>query len=135
MSWGVGVTAGLLVACSLASGQASAQEPQLFSGIAAFYDKDYDDIVASGGTYDPKKFTAAHRTLPFGTRVLVIDPQTRRSVEVVINDRGPFNKGRVLDLSYAAAKALQMIDRGVIHVTVAVQLPMTFTMAATTPAR
>jgi hypothetical protein len=58
--------------------------------------------------------TAAHKTLPFGTRVRVTDSKTGRSVIVVINDRGPFNKGRVLDLSTTAAKALGMIDRGVI---------------------
>jgi len=60
--------------------------------------------------------TAAHRTLPFGTHVRVTDPKTRRSVVVVINDRGPFGKRRVLDLSPSAARALGMISRGVIYV-------------------
>jgi rare lipoprotein A len=54
--------------------------------------------------------------LPFGTHVRVTDPKTRRSVVVVINDRGPFGKHRVLDLSPGAARALGMISRGVIYV-------------------
>ena len=69
----------------------------------------------------PSKFTAAHRTLPFGTRLRVTDAKTHRSVVVIVNDRGPFTKGRVLDLSLAAAKALHMPDRGLIRVTAAVE--------------
>ncbi len=61
-------------------------------------------------------FTAAHKTLPFGTRVRVTDVKTGRSVIVTITDRGPFNRGRVLDLCTRAARALGMIDRGVIPV-------------------
>jgi rare lipoprotein A len=76
-----------VLACSLASGQTSAQDTRQFSGLAAYYSKDYEGIVASGERYDPKKFTAAHRTLPFGTRLRVTDPKTHRSVEVVVNDR------------------------------------------------
>ena len=60
--------------------------------------------------------TAAHKTLPFGTRVRVTDSRTGRSVIAVINDRGPFNKGRVLDLSTYPAKALGMTQRGVVLV-------------------
>ena len=75
-----------------------------FSGMCAYYG-------GRGGG-----FTAAHKTLPFGTRVRVTDPKTSRSVIVVINDRGPFNKGRVLDLSTSAAKALGMTERGVVMV-------------------
>lgn len=107
--------------CGLASGEASAQSPIIISGVAAYYSKDYQGPTASGERYDPNKFTAAHRTLPFGTRVLVTDPRTRRSVVVVVNDRGPFNKGRMIDLSFAAAKALHMTGRGLMKVTAAVQ--------------
>ncbi len=60
--------------------------------------------------------TAAHKTLPFGTRVRVTDVKTGRSVVVTINDRGPFNRGRVLDLCTGAARALGMIDRGIAYV-------------------
>ena len=75
-----------------------------FSGMCAYY-------PGRGGG-----LTAAHKTLPFGTRVRVTDPKTGRSVTVVINDRGPFNKGRVLDLSTSAAKALGITERGVVLV-------------------
>jgi len=75
-----------------------------FSGLGAYY-------AGRGGG-----LTAAHKTLPFGTRVRVTDSKTGRSVMVLINDRGPFNKGRVLDLSTAAAKALGMTERGVVLV-------------------
>jgi rare lipoprotein A len=75
-----------------------------FSGLCAFYS-------GRGGG-----LTAAHRTLPFGTRLRVTDPTSGRSVIVMINDRGPFGKGRILDLSVGAAKLLGMIDRGVIFV-------------------
>jgi rare lipoprotein A len=121
MTWEIWAAACLVFACSLASGQASAENPKQFSGIATYYSKDYEGIVTSGERYDPKKFTAAHRTLPFGTRVRVTDPKTKRSVEVVVNDRGPFNKGYVIDLSFAAAKELDLIGRGKTEVTAAVQ--------------
>ena len=75
-----------------------------FSGLCAFY-------PAHGNG-----MTAAHRTLPFGTRVRVSDPKSGRTVTVTINDRGPFGKHRVLDLSPSAARALGMIGRGVIFV-------------------
>lgn len=79
-----------------------------FAGLCAYYD---GRATAHGG-----RLTAAHRTLPFGTRVRVTDPTTGRAVIVTINDRGPFGRHRVLDISVAAARALGMIDRGVIYV-------------------
>ena len=121
MTWRMVAAAGLVLVCGLASGAASAQSPKTISGIAAYYSKDYQGKTASGERYDPNKFTCAHPTLPFGTRVLVTDPRSRRSVVVVVNDRGPFNKGRMIDLSLAAAKALHMTGRGLMKVTVAVQ--------------
>jgi peptidoglycan lytic transglycosylase len=116
-----GLTAVLVLMSGLAGGTAAAQTPQQFSGRAAYYSKGYTGTVTAGGRYDPNKFTAAHRTLPFGTRLLVTDPKSHRSVVVVVNDRGPFNKGLVIDLSLAAAKALHMTGRGVLNVTVTVQ--------------
>lgn len=92
-----------------------------FSGRAAYYSEDYQGVTTSGARYDPKKFTCAHRTLPFGTRLRVSDPRTHRSVVVTVNDRGPFDKGRVIDLSLAAAKALHMRGRGTIKVTATVE--------------
>ncbi len=64
--------------------------------------------TASGEIFDPDGFTAAHRTLPFGTCLRVSNPKTGRSVDVRINDRGPFTKGLALDLSYGAARAIGM---------------------------
>jgi peptidoglycan lytic transglycosylase len=86
------------------------------SGVAAYYDKGYRGKTAAGERYDPDKFTAAHKSLPFGTRLRVTDKHSGRSVDVVVNDRGPFTKGRILDLSYAAAVELRMTGRGVIMV-------------------
>jgi rare lipoprotein A len=102
------------------AGLALAQNPHTFSGIASYYAKNYSGKTARGDRYDGSKFTAAHRTLPFGTRLVVTDPKTRRSVTVIVNDRGPFTKGRVLDLSYAAAGVLRMHDRGLMRVTAVV---------------
>jgi rare lipoprotein A len=99
---------------------ALAQSPHTFSGMASYYAKNYSGKTARGDRYDGSKFTAAHRTLPFGTRLIVTDPKSSRSVTVIVNDRGPFTKGRVLDLSYAAAGVLRMHDRGVMRVTAAV---------------
>jgi rare lipoprotein A len=112
---------GLLVfMCCFTAGSTYAQSKQ-FSGVASYYDKNYKGRTASGATYDSAKFTAAHRTLPFGTRLAVTDPRSKRVVTVVVNDRGPFIKGRVLDLSYSAAQALHMTGRGLMKVTAAVE--------------
>jgi len=72
--------------------------------------------TASGQSFNAQALTAAHRTLPFGTLVRVTDLKTSKSVEVVITDRGPALRSRVLDLSYGAAKALGIGSRGVIQV-------------------
>jgi rare lipoprotein A len=79
-------------------------------GVASYYWE--GSRVASGGKYNPYGLTAAHRSLPFGTRLRVSDPKTQRSVIVTINDRGPFVHGRVLDLSLGAARALGLQNRG-----------------------
>lgn len=74
--------------------------------------------TASGERFDPNGFTAAHRTLPFGARVRVVDDATGRAVVVRINDRGPFAHGRVIDLAQGAARELGMLSRGVARVSV-----------------
>ena len=114
------IMGGALLA-SLAPAAAFAGDSRQFSGVAAYYSSDYAGRTACGDRYDPKKFTAAHRSLPFGTRLRVTDLKSQRSVVVVVNDRGPFTKGRVLDLSLAAAKALRMTDRGLLKVTAAIE--------------
>lgn len=72
--------------------------------------------TASGEKFDPDAFTAAHRTLPFGTCLRVESVETGRSVRVRVNDRGPYAHGRLIDLSEAAARALDLIRAGVAHV-------------------
>jgi rare lipoprotein A len=115
------VAAGCALVCAMAGGQANAASQKQIAGLAAYYGADYKGRTASGAAYDPNKFTCAHRTLPFGTHLRVTDPKTKRSVTVTVNDRGPFTKGRVLDLSLAAAKSLRIIDRGLAQVTALVQ--------------
>ncbi|MGP0059762.1 MAG: septal ring lytic transglycosylase RlpA family protein [Beijerinckiaceae bacterium] len=75
--------------------------------------------TANGEQFDPNGFTAASRTLPFGTRLHLTNPATGRSVIVRINDRGPFVRGRDLDLARGAAVALGMIERGTANLKVA----------------
>jgi len=88
-------------------------------GLASFYaDKYHGRTTASGETFDMNELTAAHRTLPFGTRVKVTDLESNRSVIVRINDRGPFVAGRVIDLSRAAAEELQFVRAGLARVRV-----------------
>jgi rare lipoprotein A len=111
----------LVCAAAFAIGAAHADGMRQYSGLAAYYSKDYKGRTASGAFYDPKKFTCAHRSLPFGTRVHITDPRTHRSVDVVVNDRGPFTKGRMIDLSLAAAEALHMTGRGVLKVTATIE--------------
>jgi rare lipoprotein A len=90
-----------------------------FSGLASYYAE--RQRLASDRAYNAAALTAAHRTLPFGTRLQVSDPKSGRSVIVTVNDRGPFVRGRVLDLSPAAARALGMIGRGVEPIKASVQ--------------
>ena len=71
--------------------------------------------TASGEPFDPSALTMAHRTLPFGTRVRVTNLENQRSVEVVVNDRGPFVSGRIADLSEAAARRIGMVAKGVVE--------------------
>ncbi len=115
------IMAGVAFACGIVSSDANAASQNRITGVAAYYSKDYQGQTASGANYDPNKFTCAHRTLPFGTHLRITDATTKRSVRVTVNDRGPFTKGRVLDLSLAAAKVLRMIDRGLVQVTVSVE--------------
>lgn len=89
------------------------------SAVASFYGKRFHGRpTANGEHFNMNAMTAAHRSLPFGTRVKVTYPQTGRSVTVRINDRGPYIRGRTFDLSRGAAAALGMIDAGVAKVKV-----------------
>ncbi len=83
-------------------------------GLASFYK--HGSQTASGEKFKPGELTAAHRTLPFGTRVRVTNVATGRTVTVRVNDRGPFVNGRVIDVSHAAAESLGMVGSGVAKV-------------------
>jgi hypothetical protein len=129
------LVAGLLLlaaACAPASGAAlpgagalepgrSALLPNLgaFEGYASWYGPGFAGRrTASGEVFDPAQLTAAHRTLPFGTRVRVVNLDNGRSVEVRITDRGPFKPNRVIDLSRGAAEAIDMVRSGLAPVRV-----------------
>src|SRR5712671_2113005 len=93
----------------------NAAETQVAShGLASFYTEGTQ--TASGERFDTNELTAAHRTLPFGTRLRVTNVATGRSVTVRVNDRGPFIPGRDVDVSYAAAETLGMVGGGIAKV-------------------
>ncbi len=94
---------------------------QAEEGMASWYGKEEQGgPTASGERFDMHAFTAAHRKLPLGTQVRVTNLANGRQVAVRINDRGPYGKGRIIDLSYAAASALDFIDRGFTRVKIEV---------------
>lgn len=87
-------------------------------GFASYYgDAFHGAITASGKPFDQYQLTAAHRTLPFGTKLLVTNLRNSRNVVVTITDRGPVRKDRILDLSFASAKELHMLNSGVVQVS------------------
>jgi rare lipoprotein A len=87
------------------------------NGKASFYaDKFEGHVTASGEKYKHSKLTAAHKTLPFGTRLRVTNLSNNQSVEVIVNDRGPYAEGRIIDLSKSAAEKLGFINQGLADV-------------------
>jgi rare lipoprotein A len=89
------------------------------SGEASYYSDDFTGRkTASGEVYDPTLLTAAHKSLRFGIRLQVINQDNGRSVVVTVNDRGPFVKGRIIDLSRAAAEALGLVETGTARVSI-----------------
>ena len=104
------------VGCSLFRREPSPGHVQV--GLASWYD--LPGRTASGERYDQQELTAAHRTLPLGTRVLVTNLANGHSVRVRINDRGPFKRGRVIDVSRAAARRLGMVGTGTARVRIEV---------------
>jgi rare lipoprotein A len=90
-------------------------------GIASYYhDSLHGNLTASGEPYDREALTAAHRSLPFGTRIRVTNLENERSVILTINDRGPFVAGRIVDLSRRAARELGSVEAGIVKVTIAI---------------
>ena len=92
---------------------------EIRAGMATVYSVESGRFTASGARLDPAALTAAHRTLPFGTRARVTNQHNGRSVVVVINDRRPFARGRIIDLTPAAARALGF--SGIAPVTISVE--------------
>ncbi len=100
-----------------ASTECSAQS----SGKASYYSNDlHGRKMSNGERYDRNDFTCAHRTLPFGTRLRVTNTNNGKEVEVRVTDRGPYSHGRIVDLSYAAAREIGMIASGVAYIKVEV---------------
>lgn len=107
-----------------ASDQTAVEEPRssrnptgkillTLEGVASYYADDYHGKqTSSGETYDMNDLTAAHRTFPFGTKVRVTNLVNNKTVVVRVTDRGPFKEGRIIDVSLAAAKELDLIAKG-----------------------
>jgi rare lipoprotein A len=120
----LGVLATVFMGCASARDQrrgptAEGQRPttSAATGDASYYASKFQGRpTANGERFDNGKLTAAHRTLPFGTRIRVTNLYNGRSVTVRVNDRGPFVKGRVIDLSQAAARRIDMVRAGVVQV-------------------
>src|SRR3954471_22767439 len=96
----------------------AAGEAKSLIGVASYYM--HGKRTANGERFNPRGLTAAHKSLPFGTRVRVTNLKSGRSVVVRINDRGPFVRGRIIDLAYGAAQVMGMHQSGVAHVSLAV---------------
>jgi len=108
-----------LIAASVALSLSSCARKITETGKGSYYaDKFEGRPTASGEKFDQGKMTAAHRTLPFGTKVKVTNVANGRSVTVTVNDRGPFAAGRIIDVSKKAAKKLDMVDAGVANVKI-----------------
>ena len=102
----------------IADGAPEARKP-FQVGLASFYHQMFHGrTTASGETFDQQSLTAAHRTLGFGTRLRVTNLENKRSVVVTVNDRGPFIRGRVIDLSRRAAQALGFVEDGTTKVRI-----------------
>lgn len=110
----------LATACHRKHAPASSREVSgTETGLASFYSENYNGRkTANGEIYHSAKLTAAHKTLPFGTKVKVTNLSNGKSVKVRINDRGPFIPGRIIDLTRAAARKIDMENAGVVKVKI-----------------
>lgn len=114
----------ILVGCTSTSAVGSSKTKEYAKshtlvGQASWYgNKFHEKLTASGETYDMNAYTAAHKTLPFGTIVRVTNTSTNKSVDVKINDRGPFVKGRVIDLSYKSFSKIGNVKKGTVPVKI-----------------
>jgi rare lipoprotein A len=122
-----GLLACFVLTASLASGQSRSRLLDDPRGVASYYaDRFAGQTTANGETFDPDDMTAAHLNLPFDTvvRVTRVGGEKKRSVEVRINDRGPYVDDRIIDLSEAAAQEIGMIEEGIVEVRIEIlELP------------
>ncbi|KPJ54137.1 hypothetical protein AMJ39_01670 [candidate division TA06 bacterium DG_24] len=108
-----------LVAAGCATTERYRSGGRVFKGYATYYGRQYHGrATASGEIFDMYAMTAAHRTLPFGTRVRVTNCANGRSVVVRINDRGPFVQGVIIDLSFGAAQRIGLLGKGIVRLEV-----------------
>ena len=121
-SWWGAVVVSVVAGCALPRGRPPAPPPVVDGvqvGVASWYGPGFHgNRTANGEIYDQYELTAAHPSLPLGTRVMVTNISNGRSVQVRINDRGPFVDGRAIDLSYAAAQVLRMVGPGTARVRI-----------------
>jgi rare lipoprotein A len=123
-----------LLALSWLPAQAAVHEHGKISGIASWYGREHQGMpTASGEAFDRRELTAAHRSLPLGTVLRVTNPANGRQVTVRVNDRGPYVRGRMLDLSEKAARALGIVDRGKARVEMEVTPATGLTQLAEAP--
>jgi rare lipoprotein A len=111
----------LIVQGCISSSAPPRTDPEIITGLASWYGQEFSGrATANGEIFDPMLLTAAHRELPFGTLVEVRNTRNNRAVQVRINDRGPFVGNRIIDLSWAAAEQIGMVEAGVVPVEVVI---------------
>ncbi len=99
--------------------EAIKDHPQVQIGIASYYGKKFHKkLTANGETFNMNRVSAAHKTYPLGTRVKVTNMENGKSIKLTINDRGPYVKGRIIDLSYKAARKIGFVNQGTTKVRI-----------------
>lgn len=123
--WASFVALSVLVLCTIVPGDATARAKARVkiakhqNGVASYYGPEFAfRRTASGEMFDPREMTAAHRTLPFGTKIRVTNLENGKRVVVRVNDRGPYRKSRVIDVSHAAARKLGFAGQGTARVRI-----------------
>jgi rare lipoprotein A len=119
--WAVAAVVVLAYGCASSAPTAAPSIPATMQGVASWYGEEFAGrTTANGEIFDPRSLTAAHRTLPFGTLLDIKNLKTAQSVRVRVNDRGPYIGNRIIDLSYAAAQKIGLIEPGIGEVQITV---------------
>jgi rare lipoprotein A len=119
--WAVAAVVVLAYGCASSAPTAAPSIPATMQGVASWYGEEFAGrTTANGEIFDPRSLTAAHRTLPFGTVLDIKNLNTAQSVRVRVNDRGPYIGNRIIDLSYAAAQKIGLIEPGIGEVQITV---------------